>query len=1418
MNKRVCRRLYLGLLIAFMSLAYAEAESITSNLTRVLFLGDNGPHKPSERFAQLQPVLAERKIELTYTGDVTDLHAARLAGYDALLIYSNITEISSEQEQALLDFVENGGGLVPIHCASFCFHNSPNYIELVGAQFQSHGAGVFSDTIVDHDHPVMRGLHPIESWDESYVHSKHNQDRVVLAERRHSEGAEPWTWVRTQGEGRVFYTAWGHDQRTWGQSGFHDLVERGILWVSENSPHRLKVVPGLPSFSYSKAAGPLPNYVQNARWGTQGDPIQTMQDPLTPEESMRHLSMFPGFEVELVASEPQIVNPLWLAFDHRGRLWISETLDYPNQLQPEGEGRDLLKILEDTDQDGRMDKVTVFADKLSIPTSFVFANDGVIVIHSGKTEWLGDTDGDDVADVRRDLFEGWGTGDTHATASNLRYGFDNWIWGVVGYSGFDGEVGGKQIRFGQGIFRFRPDGSELEFVRSSNNNTWGLAFTEDNVVIGSTANGNASMYMPIANRYYEQVNGWSASRLESIADTQRFYPITEKVRQVDWHDQYTAGSGSAIYTARHFPEEYWNRAQFVAEPTGHILGRFFLRQKGAGFVAHNARNFLASDDEWTSPVYAEVGPDGALWIVDWYNYIIQHNPTPKGFETGKGNAYDTPLRDRSHGRIYRVSYQEGRIPTLAHLEGADSASLLATLKNDNLLWRLHAQRLLVERGQLDVVSALSELMLDRDVDEIGNTPGAVHALWTLEGLGALDRSNAGVVAAVTSALTHPSASVRKAAMMVYPRLNDSAVALLNSGALKDVTLLNRKSALLSLSELPSNESAGTAIFALLCESENSDDRWILDAATAAAAKHDAGFIKAVLNGFQPEPTDTASTSEANLIRNGSFESLREDRPVHWLESTHSGAGELELMRFARTGERSVSIRSEGGGDLSWATRVRVRPDTDYRLSGWIRTEGLQTRGNALGALLNVHELQDPVNGATKSVVGTSDWTKAVLNFNSGQRSQLTINCLFGGWGRATGVAWFDDIALTAAPGSELGEGLGRVVRRVTTHYAQRGPVDSIVDTLVSLERAAPSVAEAVLDGIMDGWPAGVAPTLSASDRDRLVHLMNALPESVRDRLLGLANRWKVPGLFDDRLAAIVGLLKEQVTNALLDDSTRSDAARRWFAIEDEPQVARTILTHVTLLSAPGISTGFVNAIGASRNDATGKELVSHWGLYTPVVRRAAIQILTRRSQWTAALFDAIESDTISPRDLAPEHWSQLRQNPSRDIRRRAFRLSRVNTDVSEDREEVVEQLLPLAREKGDVKRGEAVFATNCAVCHVFDGKGGSVGPNLTGIGSRDRSDILLEILDPNRSVEANYRLWTVETKDGLSYSGRMEGETQTTVEILDVAAQKHVIQRKNIESLSASSMSIMPVGFEALPKEDLIGLISYLVHGEAAEE
>ncbi len=254
MNCTIRFTLLLCALLATVAMDAVAADPSPATL-RVLFLGDRAGHRPAERFAILQPVLAKRDIEMIYTEDMADLSATNLSRFDCLLLYANITRIAPEQEEALFGFVAGGGGFAPIHCASFCFQNSPNCIALIGGQFQKHQTGVFTETIIKSDHPVMQGLTAIESWDETYVHTKHNTNRIVLAERRYAGtnsmaanlgnadvqgGAEPYTWVREHGKGRVFYTAWGHDHRTWTNTNFQALIETGVRWAAANSPNQTK--------------------------------------------------------------------------------------------------------------------------------------------------------------------------------------------------------------------------------------------------------------------------------------------------------------------------------------------------------------------------------------------------------------------------------------------------------------------------------------------------------------------------------------------------------------------------------------------------------------------------------------------------------------------------------------------------------------------------------------------------------------------------------------------------------------------------------------------------------------------------------------------------------------------------------------------------------------------------------------------------------------------------------------------------------------------------------------------------------------------------------------------------------------------------------------------------------------------------
>jgi len=838
----------------------------------VLFLGHTraadaidpkagGWYHDSDRFApMLKAALASDGFNFSYTTDTAALNEANLAKYDALLIYSNHRALEPAQEKALLDFVAGGKGLLALHSASFCFQNSTAYVGLLGAQFARHGTGEFTATLVTPSHPVLTGVQPFQVWDETYVHTKLSADRTVLMERAEGTGREPWTWVRTHGKGRVFYTAYGHDERVWGHPGFHTLMKNAITWaIGPGIAARLSALAIAP-LQYSDAPVPVPNYERR-------NPAPKLQQPLSTAEAAKHLQIPPGFELQLFAAEPLIAgNPEAMAWDERGRLWIAETKDYPNNPQPGGQGNDVIKILEDVNHDGRADKATIFADKLTIVSSLVFANGGVIVSQAGEMVALKDTNGDDKADLRESLIRGWSIRDTHALASNLKYGLDNWIWGAVGYSGFNGTVGGQALNFNQALYRFSRDGNRMEHIANFTNNTWGLAFNETFDVFGSTANGEHSVYVAIPRPYYQGVSSLTGDGKKKIDGHYAMQANTRKIRQVDVQGGFTAAAGHNFYTARAFPEEYWNRIAFVNEPTGHLVHRAIVERQGSGFTEKDGWNVAASDDEWFAPVHAEVGPDGALWFLDFYDFIIQHNPTPTGpiaqehpFRNGRGNAYETPLREHDRGRIYRLVWKDAKPYTPLSLSANRPLELVQALRHDNMFWRTAAQRLIVERGKTDVVPQIIAVVNDRTVDKIGLNSPAVHALWTLHGLGALDGANAAALEAATRALSHPAAGVRKAAQSVLPQTQQSVAAMLSTGALTDKDLNARLNALLVLSRMPASVEAGREIYRASKDPALVADEWLPEATWIAATRHQEGFLKAYADEVgAPEVTKIAA--------------------------------------------------------------------------------------------------------------------------------------------------------------------------------------------------------------------------------------------------------------------------------------------------------------------------------------------------------------------------------------------------------------------------------------------------------------------------------------------------------------------------------------------------------------------------------
>lgn len=1267
----------------------ATATGVVSGEERLslLFLGDQGHHRPADLARAITPILEANGIDVTYTEDLGQLTLQNLKNYSGLLLFANIDELPVPQERALLQYVAEGGGFIPLHCASYCFRNSAAFVDLVGAQFQRHGGQIFSTTIVEPEHPIMQGFDGFTSWDETYIHTRHNpRNRIVLEVRSVGEQAqgqtrEPWTWVRTQGQGRVFYTAWGHDERTWNHPGFHNLLLRGIRWACGADPSVVPSYRDTDSFTVPEMTAPrtdvapfeyidvgpkIPNYLAGEQWGTQGEVQTLMQQPLPAEESLKHYVTPQGFHLELFAAEPDLQGkPIAMNWDERGRLWICETLDYPNELKPVGQGRDRIRICEDTNGDGRADKFTVFAEQLSIPTSIEFCHDGVIVQDGTVTLFLRDTNGDGRADQRIELITGWALGDTHGGVSNFQYGLDNHYWAMQGYNDSRPKfAGGEHPGFRQGPFRFQtavdegtdqtavPSVRSVEFIRSTTNNSWGLGSSEEGLIFASTANRAPSFFVPIPNRYYERVRGWTPSLVaDAIANDHLFNPITDKVRQVDHHGGYTAGAGHALYTARNYPRSWWNRVAFVCGPTGHLVGSFVLHRQGASFRDANEFNLVASDDEWAAPIMAEVGPDGNMWILDWYNYIVQHNPTPHGFTTGKGNAYESDLRDKKHGRIYRLVYDgdagQGTTPSPT-LSRDNPDALVAALKHPNRLWRRHAQRLLVERAQSDVIPQLIELLEDSTVDETGNNAGVTHALWTLHGLPAAEGNGLQEVPAELhrSLLTHAAAGVRRNALLTLPASSQSIEWITSADLLHDADTQVQLAALLTLADMPADPRAAEALAGLLSESQFLQDHTLKDALTCAAATQARSFLTAALHSV-----DNTSPAAGDVLRVVSEHAAR------------SGFGEDELAKLVQ--------------EMAGATPAQVAPLAEGLAAGWPKA-------------------------ATANLPSNSDEVLRQLCQQATPAQLPALLRLGAAWGSSTTVEFVSELT------------------------------DSLIEKIEDAQ---------------------------SSDRQRVAAAVE---------IISLAG--DTPAAVSELLSALSPNMPSAVGSGLIRSLTNAQAAN------------------------------------------VSEELLQRWPSLTPALRSDALAVLLARPSRTLDLVNAIAEGTVTLTELSLDQRRSLENHPDKSIRESAQKLaSQAGVAVDADRQRIVDSYAAAVNATGDIEKGKLLYTKNCANCHKHSGEGQEVGPDLTGMAVHPKHELLIHILDPNRSVEGNFRRYSLMTTAGQVLTGMLAGESQAAIELVDAEGKRQSISREDIEQLTSTQLSLMPAGFEQqLPVEDMADLLEFL--------
>ncbi|MBT4865944.1 MAG: c-type cytochrome [Planctomycetaceae bacterium] len=435
---------------------------------------------------------------------------------------------------------------------------------------------------------------------------------------------------------------------------------------------------------------------------------------LSPAEAVKKMTVPPGFSVEVVAAEPDVINPVAMTIDERGRFWICESIEYPRRSP--GKGRDRVKVLEDVDGDGKAEKVSIFADGLNIPSGIAVGHGGVWVANAPDILFLQDTDGDGKADKRRVVVTGFGRTDTHELPNSLTWGPDGWLYGLNGVFNYShvkyppGSPHAKKnpngFKFTCALFRIHPRTWEFQIFAAGTSNPWGIAWDNEGSAFISACVIDHLWHLTETGYYHRQGGPYP--------------PHTWKLGSIVKHKhQKAAYCGITFFDSDAYPAEYREKL-YMGNIHGGCLNVDVLQRDGATYFAKPRPDFLTANDAWFMPVVQKTGPDGCLYVLDWYDryHCYQDaNADPKGI-------------DRLRGRLYRIRYKNTPRVAGFDLSKESDAELIARLHSPNVYFRENAQRLLSERSSESSQPLLERLVLN----DKASRKARMHAFWALLGM------------------------------------------------------------------------------------------------------------------------------------------------------------------------------------------------------------------------------------------------------------------------------------------------------------------------------------------------------------------------------------------------------------------------------------------------------------------------------------------------------------------------------------------------------------------------------------------------------------------------------------------------------------------------------------------------------------
>lgn len=1144
------------------------------------------------------------------------------------------------------------------------------------------------------------------------------------------------------------------------------------------------------------AANPFEEYVRSTPW-------------LSPADEQTKFILPPGFEIQLVASEPEIAKPISTCFDARGRLWVAETRVYPFESASDKTPRDTIRILSNFGEDGRAHTIETFADGLNTPDAVAPFKDGAIVFSIPNIVRLEDRDGDGQAEKHDVLFGPFACRDTHNMANNFRRGFDGWLYGGHGVANDTSVKGvdGHEVKMKGATFRFRPDGSRIEKVGDGQVNVFGICFDPLGNVFSSDCH-SSPIYQVLYGAFYPMFG--------KPDDGLGFGPTMMR----HTHGS-TAIAGLAEYDDNRWPAEFRGN-MFLGNVMTSRINRDRLSESGSTKIAHEMPDLVSTSDPWFRPVDVQLGPDGALYVADFYNRIIAHVEVP----------LNHPGRDRTSGRIWRIVYRgpDGKLALRARrdLSKVSVVEEGAALDDANFPYALTALNHLVDRGGDEVIGIFRAVLRAPQRPPIARA----LALWGLERLNGLAAEELTLALhdndrllrthgmrilterkeldakerdAAVAGLQDPDAFVARTAadaLARHPRKEYVAplLALRKRAPAEDthLTFMARK----ALRDQLLDSSVFGAIARQTWSEE--DAKAIADIAIAVPSAEAANYLL----GFVQKFGANADALVAQLRHIARYVSaLGVDAIAEFTRAKFADDLEFQVDQFhgimRGLNERGLAISpivNDWGADLAWAL---LDPSSQKKLA-WTNTPipGVENQANpwfvqnrpsgdgnrAAPFLCSLPPGGESLTGVLRSAVFNIPSRLAfwVAGHDGPPETQASGKNLV----RLRDVVSDEIIAQSPAPRNDLAQ---EVQWDLSKYHGRQGVIE-IVDT--DTRGAFAWIAAGRFEP-----PVAPIPVTS--------------PSTLGQRLktaADLAGTLKLHAL-EMPLAAIA-------RDAAVDVEARTAAVRALLALNPREQLG----VAAAILNDPSVPVERRSEIGRTvgeQNSAEARNLLTEALRTAPQRLQSALaQGLVSTAEGAEALLQAV-SDGHAPAQLVADRVIKEKVLAVRPgAAPRLALLTAHLKPASERLQKIIEERRDgFLRSKPRADAGRQVFISTCAVCHSVNGEGGNIGPQLDGAGNRGLERLCEDILDPNRNVDRIFRYSVITLADGTVVSGLLRREEGALLVLADPTGKELTVRQQEIRERTESDTSLMPEIFaDTIAAPDFYNLMAYLLSTKSARQ